>query len=216
MPKNFSNFFEGCISRSFPPRKPPPWTTLLKNLGAPLCSGHQQGHPAHQGQPSKYGWNGDPFVPFCGGMDRPNIKNLLLTGVVEALIGECQRAKNDQEDSKPSDRFHLLFLPGLDSAELGRDNRVESEGNLHSGLFLLLQLILDAAKKPVCTTQHTFSFRLCARCCWQSRYRSQRRQEMAKTYEYGRGANCLRVQIRPRSRRITTTNRARPTPPLGA
>jgi hypothetical protein len=33
------------------------------------------------------------------GMDWSHIKNLFLTGVIEALIGKCQRTKNDQENS---------------------------------------------------------------------------------------------------------------------
>jgi len=68
-------------------------------------------------------------VFLCGSVDRSNIKNSLLTGVIEALIGECERTKNDQENSKPGDWFHLHSLPGLNSAELRRDNQTKSDGD---------------------------------------------------------------------------------------
>jgi hypothetical protein len=75
-------------------------------------------------------------VFLCGGMDRPNIKNSFLTGVIEALVGKCESTKNDQENSKPGDWFHLHSLLGPDSAELGRDNQTKSDGVICTKIHL--------------------------------------------------------------------------------
>jgi hypothetical protein len=75
---------------------------------------------------------------FPGSVDGPDIKNLFLMSISESLIGEGQRTKNDQENSKPGDWFHLHSLPERDSAELSQDNQTKSDGMLSARVSCIL------------------------------------------------------------------------------
>jgi len=64
-------------------------------------------------------------VSFRRGMYRPNIKNPFSTGVIETLVGKCGHTKKGQENSKPSNRFHLYSRRELDCEELGRGTQTK-------------------------------------------------------------------------------------------
>jgi hypothetical protein len=61
-----------------------------------LASNDQQGNSSDQSQPADNGWNRNSLMIFPGGMDGPEIKNPLLMGIRESLIGEGQPAQNNQ------------------------------------------------------------------------------------------------------------------------
>jgi len=43
-----------------------------------------------------------------GSVDRANIKNFFPVGVGETLIGKGQATQDNQENSNPNKRFHIL------------------------------------------------------------------------------------------------------------
>jgi len=49
---------------------------------------------------------------FRGGMDRPDIKNFFLMSIGKSLIGECKAAQNDEENSTPNVRSHMVRSGG--------------------------------------------------------------------------------------------------------
>ena len=53
---------------------------------------------------------GNVVLLLGGSVNRSDIKNFLLACVREALTGKCKRAKNDEQNSKPCDWFHILSL----------------------------------------------------------------------------------------------------------
>jgi len=55
----------------------------------------EQDDSSGQRQPSEYRRDGNVFLIFPGGVNRPNVQNLFLTGVIESLIGEGQPAQNN-------------------------------------------------------------------------------------------------------------------------
>ena len=75
-----------------------------------LGAEEDQDNSTHQRQATEYGGNGNMVLFVRSGMDRANIKNLFPMGVGETLIGEGQAAQDNQENSHPYDRFHILGL----------------------------------------------------------------------------------------------------------
>lgn len=63
---------------------------------------------------------------LCGGVNRSDIKNFFLVRITKTLVGESQPAKNDQDNSNPSDRFHILCPLRLGHA-LSALNQIEDE-----------------------------------------------------------------------------------------
>ena len=90
-------------------------------------------------------------------MDRSNIKNLFLTGVVEALVRQCEHTKNCQENSKPSDRFHLYSRPGTRKCSSRLAHLDEGAAMICTKGFFC-NIIVKTAKKQVCAIEHTFIF----------------------------------------------------------
>jgi hypothetical protein len=72
------------------------------------ASNDKQGNSSDQRQRAEYWRNRNVFMVFPGGVDGPEIKNFFLMGISESLIGEGQPAQNNQENSNPDDRFHIL------------------------------------------------------------------------------------------------------------
>jgi len=72
-------------------------------------SDDKQDDSPHQREPAEYRWNRYSVVFFRGGMDRADIKYFFLMSVIEALVGEAERAQNYQENSNPHDRFHIVL-----------------------------------------------------------------------------------------------------------
>lgn len=67
-------------------------TLTVFELGFLPRSDDEQGNSSHQHQPAKQRRNRNSLLLFCTRVDRPDIKNFLLVGVVESLIGESQSA----------------------------------------------------------------------------------------------------------------------------
>src|SRR6266436_3362389 len=74
------------------------------------ATGSQNDHPSNQRQRSDNGWNRNRVVLFFGGLDGPDVQDLLVGGVRNALIGECQHANDDQRDAKESHIFLLATI----------------------------------------------------------------------------------------------------------
>jgi hypothetical protein len=64
-------------------------------LGILFCADEEQYDSANQCEPAERWRNGDSVVFFGGGMDRADIKDFLLTGVIESLVGKRQSAQHD-------------------------------------------------------------------------------------------------------------------------
>ena len=76
----------------------------LRNL---FAADDDQGNSSDQRQATENWWNRNMLLIFPGGVDRPDVQNLFLPGVVESLIRESQPTKNYQENSDPDDWFHI-------------------------------------------------------------------------------------------------------------
>src|ERR1700687_235465 len=61
---------------------------------------------AHQRQPAEYRRNRHVLMFFGSRVDRPNIKNFFLMGIVETLVGKGKTAQNNKENSTPNQRSH--------------------------------------------------------------------------------------------------------------
>ena len=81
-------------------------------LRLPLDSRNEHDDAAYQGEPSEYRGNSNVVVFFRGCVDRSDIKNFLLMSVGKSLIGEGKTAKNDEENSAPNVRFHVVYSGG--------------------------------------------------------------------------------------------------------
>jgi hypothetical protein len=57
-------------------------------------SNNEQDDSSHQREPAQYRRNRHSVVLFRGGMDRSDIKDFFLMGVIEALVGEAERTQN--------------------------------------------------------------------------------------------------------------------------
>ena len=67
---------------------------------------------AHQGQPAEQWRNINMLVLVRGGMDGPDIQNLLLMGIVESLVGKGKTAENNEENATPNERLHIHCAGG--------------------------------------------------------------------------------------------------------
>ena len=88
----------------------------------------QQDDPSGQCEPSKDWGNGNSFVSFRRNVRRSQIENFFLTCVVDALVGESQCAQNNQQNSNPTDRFHVCILRLDNSSTLNEPDYENNEG----------------------------------------------------------------------------------------
>jgi hypothetical protein len=77
-------------------------------LGLLLDSRDEHDDAPYQRKPSEYRRNRNVIVFFRGCVNRSDIKNFFLMSVGKSLIGESKTAQNDEEDSTPNVRFHVL------------------------------------------------------------------------------------------------------------
>src|SRR5271165_5574911 len=78
-----------------------------------IFSGSRDEHddPPEQCQSTEDGRNGNMFLLIRCGVNRANVQYFFPMGVIEALVGQCQGAKNNQQNSKHHCRFHIIRLP---------------------------------------------------------------------------------------------------------
>jgi hypothetical protein len=92
----------------------------LSNPRSSLClllrARDKQGDSSNQRQSPNYRREGNPFMLLSRGMNRPNIKNLFLMSIIDALIGKGQCAQDHQCNSNQGDRFHSVFSPLFDDS----------------------------------------------------------------------------------------------------
>ena len=77
-----------------------------------LDSRDEHDDASYQREPSEYRGNRNVVVFFRGCVDRPDIKNFFLMSVGKSLIGEGKTAQNDEENSAPNVRFHVVRSGG--------------------------------------------------------------------------------------------------------
>ena len=63
---------------------------------------------AYQCEPSEYRGNRNVVMFFGSGVNRSDIKNFFLMSIGKSLIGKCKTAQNDEENSAPNVRFHIV------------------------------------------------------------------------------------------------------------
>ena len=77
-----------------------------------LDSRDEHNDASYQREPSEYRGNRNAVVFFRGCVDRSDIKNFFLMSVGKSLIGEGKTAQNDEENSAPNVRFHVVCSGG--------------------------------------------------------------------------------------------------------
>jgi hypothetical protein len=77
-----------------------------------LDSRDEHDDAAYQREPPEYRGNRNVVVFFRGCVDRSEIKNFFLMSVGKSLIGERKAAQNDEENSAPNVRFHVVRSGG--------------------------------------------------------------------------------------------------------
>ncbi len=73
-----------------------------------LDSRDEHNNAAYQRERPEYGRNRNVIVFFRGCVDRPDIKNFFLMRIGKSLISERKAAQNDEENSAPNVRFHVV------------------------------------------------------------------------------------------------------------
>lgn len=79
-------------------------------LGILFRSHNHQSNSANQHQATDQWRNRNPimFVGCC--VNRADVKNFFLMGVVESLISQSQATEYDEQNSEPCDWFHVICL----------------------------------------------------------------------------------------------------------
>jgi hypothetical protein len=77
-----------------------------------LDSRDEHDDAAYQREPSEYWGNRNVVMFFRGSVNRSEIKNFFLMGIRKSLIGERKAAKNDEENSTPNVRSHVVRSGG--------------------------------------------------------------------------------------------------------
>ena len=81
-------------------------------LGLFLDSCDEHDHASYQCKATEY-WGNRNMVMFFGrGVNRSDIKNFFLMSISKSLIGERKAAQNDEENSAPNVRFHVVRSDG--------------------------------------------------------------------------------------------------------
>ena len=104
--------------------------------------------PPTRASPPSIGGIDNVVVFFRGCVDRSDIKNFFLMSVGKSLIGEGKTAKNDEENSAPNVRFHVVsqrrlrrpppalnqvnYKDGQSHEEKNVDESSESVGRCHT------------------------------------------------------------------------------------
>jgi hypothetical protein len=78
------------------------WMGLRTFLGAY----DDQDDSSDKHQATDYGGNRNMVLFIRSGVDGANVQNFFPMGVGETLVGECQAAENNQENSKQNSGFH--------------------------------------------------------------------------------------------------------------
>jgi hypothetical protein len=80
-------------------------------LGILSGAGDDQCDSANRSQSTEEWRDGDVLLLFSSGVNRANVYHFFLMSVIEALIGEGQAAKDNQQDPNHHCRFHSLRFP---------------------------------------------------------------------------------------------------------
>jgi hypothetical protein len=81
-------------------------------LGLLLDPRDEHDDAAYQREPSEYWGNRNVVMFFRGSVNRSEIKNFFSMGIRKSLIGERKATKNDEENSAPNVRFHVVCSGG--------------------------------------------------------------------------------------------------------
>jgi hypothetical protein len=73
-----------------------------------LAPNDEQGNPSDEREPAEDWRNGKSVLGLRGDVHWTYIHDVVAMGVVESMVGECESAENDQENSSEDDRFHIL------------------------------------------------------------------------------------------------------------
>jgi hypothetical protein len=77
-----------------------------------LDSRDEHDDTAYQREPAEYWGNRNAVMFFRGSVNRSEIKNFFSMGICKSLIGERKAAKNDEENSAPNVRPHVVRSGG--------------------------------------------------------------------------------------------------------
>ena len=75
-------------------------------------SSNEHDDATHQGQTSKYRGNRNSVMIFLGDMHWSYIHYFFAMGVSESLISKRKAAQNDEKNSTPNIRFHMVVDGG--------------------------------------------------------------------------------------------------------
>ena len=81
-------------------------------LGLLLDSRDKHDDASYQCKAAEYRGNRNVVMFFGSGVDRSDIQNLFLMCIRKSLIGESKTAQDDEENSAPNVRFHIVCSGG--------------------------------------------------------------------------------------------------------